>query len=106
MNKIVIAAAAAVLAGSFGSAVAAGDAAAGKAKFAVCAGCHGPTGAGNEPLKYPKLAGLEEAYVAQQLRDFKSGARQTPMAATMKAMTAGLSDADIDNLAAYTATLK
>lgn len=105
MKKIVIVAAALALAGAFGTAVA-GDAAAGKAKFAVCAGCHGPTGAGNEPLKYPKLAGLEEAYVAQQLHDFKSGKRQTPMAATMKAMTAGLNDADIANLAAYVATLK
>jgi cytochrome c553 len=105
MKKIVIAASALVLAGSFGSAVA-GDAAAGQGKYAVCAGCHGPTGAGNEALKYPKLTGLEEAYVAQQLHDFKSGKRQTPMAATMKAMTAGLSDADIDNLAAYIATLK
>ena len=103
MKKTVILAAALVLVGSFGSAVA-GDAEAGKAKYAVCAGCHGPTGAGNEALKYPKLTGLEEAYVAKQLHDFKSGARQTPMAATMKAMTAGLSDADIDNLAAYIAT--
>ena len=85
MKKTVIAVAAIVLAGAFGSALAAGDAAAGKAKFAICAGCHGPTGAGNEALKYPKLAGLEEAYVAQQLHDFKSGKRQTPMAATMKA---------------------
>jgi len=104
MKKIAIFAAL-VLAGSFGNAVA-GDAAAGQAKFAVCAGCHGPTGAGNEALKYPKLAGLEEAYVVQQLHDFKSGKRQTPMAATMKAMTAGLSDADMENLGAYIATLK
>jgi len=106
MKMTIIAAAAIALVGSFGSAIAAGDAAAGKAKFAVCAGCHGPTGAGNEPLKYPKLAGMDEAYAAQQLRDFKSGKRNTPMAATMKAMTAGLSDADMDNLGAYIATLK
>ena len=59
MKMTVIAVAAVALAGSFGSAIAAGDAAAGKAKFAVCAGCHGPTGAGNEVLKYPKLAGRD-----------------------------------------------
>jgi len=105
MKKVLLTAAAISLAVSFGSAVA-GDAAAGKAKFAVCAGCHGPTGAGNAALNYPKLVGLEEAYVAQQLRDFKSGARSGPLAATMKAMTAPLSDADMDNLAAYVATLK
>ncbi|MCB1774029.1 MAG: c-type cytochrome [Gammaproteobacteria bacterium] len=91
-----------VLAGVNGTALA-GNAAAGKAKFAVCAGCHGPTGAGNEALKYPKLAGLEAGYVKQQLVAFKSGARDN---ATMKAMTAGLNETDMDNLAAYIATLK
>lgn len=105
MRKVLLTAACLLLLPAFGSAVA-GDAAAGKAKFAVCAGCHGPTGAGNEVLKYPKLVGLEESYVAQQLRDFKSGKRNTQMAATMKAMTAGLTEADMDNLAAYVATLK
>lgn len=102
MKTTVIAAAAIALAGAFGTAVAA-DAAAGKAKFAVCAGCHGPTGAGNEALKYPKLAGRDAAFVKEQLHAFKSGKRDN---ATMKAMTAGLTDADIDNLAAYVATLK
>ena len=106
MKQTLIVAAAVAMAASFGTVTAAGDAAAGQAKFAVCAGCHGPTGAGNEALKYPKISGLEEAYIAQTLRDFKSGKRNTPMAATMKAMTAGLSDADMDNLAAYIATLK
>ncbi|WP_078121883.1 c-type cytochrome [Thiosocius teredinicola] len=103
MKKCVIAAVALMLAGSIGTAVAAGDVAAGKAKFAVCAGCHGPTGAGNEALKYPKLAGRDAAFVKEQLLAFKSGKRDN---ATMKAMTAGLNDADIDNLAAYVATLK
>ena len=102
MKTNVIAALIVALIGGIGTA-AAGDAGAGKAKFAVCAGCHGPTGAGNEALKYPKLSGLEAAYVKQQLVAFKSGARDN---ATMKAMTAGLNDADMDNLAAYIATLK
>jgi cytochrome c553 len=86
-----------------GSQAVAADAAAGQKKYVLCAGCHGPTGAGNEALKYPRLAGRDAAYVGQQLRAFKSGARDN---ATMKAMTAGLQDVDIDNLAAYVATLK
>ena len=69
----------------------------------ICAGCHGPTGAGNAALKYPKLAGLQAGYVVEQLRAFKNGSREN---ATMKAMTAGLSDADIANLGAYVETLK
>lgn len=102
MKKVVMTVAALSLVATFGTAVA-GDAAAGKAKFAVCAGCHGPTGAGNAALGYPKLSGRDAAFVAEQLRAFKSGARVN---ATMKAMTAGLTEADMDNLAAYVATLQ
>ena len=86
-----------------GSTFAAGDAAAGKAKFAVCSGCHGATGAGNAALGYPKLAGQSAADIAGKLNGYKSGARQN---ATMQAMTAGLSAADIDNIAAYVGTMK
>jgi cytochrome c553 len=81
----------------------AADSAAGQKKYVLCAGCHGPTGAGNEALKYPRLAGRDAAYVAAQLRAFKSGGRDN---ATMKAMVAGLTEQDIDNLAAYIATFK
>ena len=80
-----------------GLANAAGDAAAGKAKSAVCAGCHGAVGVSGNPM-YPNIAGQHSKYVAQSLHDYKSGARNN---ATMKAMVAALSDADIDNLAAY-----
>ncbi len=98
-SKILVAGLLAGLAYGAGAA----DLAAGKAKFAVCAGCHGPTGAGNAALGYPQLAGKDPAYVAQQLRAFKSGQRQS---ATMQAMVSGLSETDIDNLAAYVGTLK
>lgn len=81
----------------------AADLVAGKEKYKVCAGCHGPTGAGNALLGYPQLAGKDAAYVAEQLRAFKSGRRES---ATMKAMVATLSDTDIDNVAAYVATLQ
>jgi cytochrome c553 len=101
MSKIAYFAAFA-LACCFGTASAA-DVAAGKAKYVVCAGCHGPTGGGNEALKYPKLTGRDAAFVRDQLHAFKAGKRDN---ATMKAMTAGLSEADMDNLAAFIATLK
>jgi len=80
----------------------AGDAAAGKAKSATCAGCHGANGISAVPT-YPNLAGQKEAYLAKQITDYKSGARKN---ATMNAMVAGLTDADIANLAAYYAGLK
>lgn len=81
----------------------AADLMAGKEKYKVCAGCHGPTGMGNAALGYPQLSGKDAAYVAEQLRAFKSGRRES---ATMKAMVSGLNDADIDNVAAYVATLQ
>ena len=60
-----------IVAGSlvvFGSAHAAGDAAAGKNKSVMCAGCHGANGQGVPPN--PTLAGKPEADIAQALRDF------------------------------------
>jgi cytochrome c553 len=80
----------------------AGDAAAGKAKAAMCAACHGANGISIAPM-YPNLAGQKEAYLVKQLKDFKAGTRKDPV---MSGMAAPLSDADIENLAAYFASLK
>jgi cytochrome c553 len=80
----------------------AGDVAAGKAKSATCAGCHGANGVSNNPL-WPNLAGQKEAYLAKQLKAFRDGTRQDP---TMSPMAKPLSDADIENLAAYYSSLK
>jgi len=80
----------------------AGDVAAGKSKSGMCAACHGAAGISAIPM-YPNLAGQKEAYIAKQLKDFKSGNRKDPV---MAPMAAGLSDADVANLAAYYASLK
>ncbi|MDO7083909.1 cytochrome c [Pseudocolwellia sp. AS88] len=84
------------------SPVFAGDIAAGKAKTAVCAACHGAMGVSAIPM-YPNLAGQKEAYLVKQLKDFKAGNRKDPV---MAPMAMGLSDADIANVAAYYASLK
>lgn len=84
-----------------GAAYAAGDAAAGKAKAASCAGCHGANGQGVPPN--PALTGKSEAQLVQAMQDYKAGKRAN---AVMKAMVAGLSDQDMANLAAYYASLK
>lgn len=70
---------------------------AGKAKTAVCAGCHGADGNSAAAI-WPKLAGQHASYIAKQLSDFKSGKRKD---ATMQGMVATLSDDDILNVAAY-----
>jgi cytochrome c553 len=80
---------------------AAGDPAAGKAKAAVCAACHGANGQGVPPN--PALVGKSEDDMLQAMKDYKSGKRAN---AVMKGMTAALSDQDMANLAAYYASLK
>lgn len=99
MKKLHLAVAATVM---MASPVFAGDAAAGKAKSTMCAACHGAAGVSMVPT-YPNLAGQKEAYLAKQLKDFKSGKRNDP---TMKGMVAALSDTDMDNLAAYYSSMK
>lgn len=80
----------------------AGDVAAGKAKSAQCAACHGAAGVSPMGL-YPNLAQQKEQYLAKQLNDFRSGARKDP---TMNAMAGGLTDVEIANLSAYYASIK
>jgi len=100
MNKLILAVATATV--MMASPVFAGDAAAGKTKAAMCAACHGAAGISAIPM-YPNLAGQKEAYLAKQLKDFKAGTRKDPV---MSAMAAGLSDADVADLAAYYANIK
>jgi len=54
---------------------AAGDAAKGKARYAVCVACHGADGGGNKALNAPKIAGQEAWYLERQLKNFKAGIR-------------------------------
>lgn len=79
----------------------AGDAAAGKAKAASCGACHGMNGISANEI-WPNLAGQKAGYLVAQLKAFRDGQRQNPM---MSPMAAPLSDADIDNIAAYYSSL-
>jgi cytochrome c553 len=92
----------------FAAAVCAGsaqaDVAAGKSTYAArgCIGCHGAGGV-SVVSTYPSLKGRTAEFVRQNLGDFRSGARKQPV---MNAMAAGLSDTDIENLAAYIDSLR
>jgi cytochrome c553 len=96
MKKIASVVMMSALLGLSGS-VLAGDVEAGKAKAATCAGCHGAAGVSNNPL-WPNLAGQQAGYMVKQMKAFRDGTRNDPM---MSPMAKPLSDADIDNLAAY-----
>ena len=78
-------------------ALATGDAAAGESKVAMCSGCHGSDG-NSMVSAFPKLAGLGEKYMTQQLRLIKSGER---VIVEMTGMLIASSDQDLQDMAAY-----
>jgi cytochrome c553 len=69
----------------------------GSGKAAVCSSCHGPNGNSANP-EWPRLAGQSAAYIATQLRLFKSGVRDNPI---MKPLAGTLSDQDVADVAVY-----
>lgn len=79
-------------------AFAAGDVEAGKRKSLPCAACHGADGDASVDPQYPRLAGQYEDYLAQALREYRSGERSDPI---MMGFASTLSDQDIEDLAAY-----
>lgn len=97
--------------GISGLAHAAGDAAAGQGKAAICGACHGPDGNSPAP-NFPKLAGQGERYLLKQMQDIKAGSK--PGAAEgsgrkvleMTGMLDNLGDQDLADIAAYFAAQK
>ncbi len=79
-----------------------GDAAAGEAKAAACAACHGADGNSADP-QYPKLAGQHERYIARQLGMFKDGTRDNPI---MLGFASTLTPQDARDIGAFFATQK
>jgi cytochrome c553 len=79
-----------------------GDAKAGQAKAAVCGACHGMDGNSTDP-QYPRLAGQNEQYIAEQLGLFKYGVRQNPI---MLGFASALGAQDMRDIGAYFATQK
>ena len=91
-----------LLALAWGHLAKAADIEAGKAKATVCVACHGVDGKASAPV-YPHLAGQNAAYLLKQMKAFKEGSRTEPLMAPFMAM---LTEADMENLAAYYASLK
>lgn len=85
------------------AAAAAADPAAGRAKAqTACAVCHGPDGLASQP-NVPHLAGQPVFYLAEQLRHYRSGRRQHEV---MSVVARPLTDAEIENLAAWYSSLQ
>jgi cytochrome c553 len=85
-----------------GVAQAAGDPAAGKLKFATCAGCHAIPGHANAYPNYhvPRLGGQHPDYVVAALKAYQAGERQHP---TMRANAFPLGEQDMRDIAAFLA---
>jgi cytochrome c553 len=70
---------------------------AGRRKAEVCAPCHGADGNSTDP-NIPSLAGQPRLFTYYQLLQFREGQRTDPQ---MSPVAAGLSDADMQELAAF-----
>jgi cytochrome c553 len=80
----------------------ASDARAGRTKARACVACHGESGISVQP-DAPNLAGQPAIYLAEQLRQFRSGKRPSEV---MAVIGKPLSDAEIDDLAAWYASIE
>jgi cytochrome c553 len=75
---------------------------AGRQRAAACAVCHGQNGLAVAP-DAPHLAGMPTVYFVAQLRAYRSGARRHEV---MAVMARNLSDEDIQQLAAWYASIR
>ena len=82
---------------------AAGDPARGIELRGECSDCHGEDGMGDE--EYPRLAGLDEAYLLEQMKLIQKGERSEE-AEMMLWFFEDLEEQDLADLAAYYASLK
>lgn len=87
-----------------GTALAQGDIEAGRDKAFTCTGCHSAPGMRNAypGFTVPKLGGQHAEYIVIALKAYQSKERTHP---TMQAHAAGMSEQDMQDIAAYFASL-
>lgn len=79
----------------------AADLDAGREKSQTCQACHGVDGNGVGDPQYPIIAGQYAEYLIHTLWSYRDGKRNNPI---MRGFAEGLSDEDIENLAAWFAS--
>lgn len=79
-----------------------GDPVTGKDKAMLCVGCHGEDGNTTSDPDTPKLAGQYGVYIAKQVRNYLASTRSHMI---MSGMATAVSDEDLDDIAAYFASL-
>jgi len=88
--------------GCWTPAAAGADAEAGRQKAQVCVACHGPEGHSTNAL-VPSLAAQPAQFISMELFQFREGNRKDPQ---MTPLAEHLSNADMNDLAAYFAAQK
>ncbi len=78
------------------------DPVAGKALAQACAVCHGPMGLSQLP-NAPHLAGQPAIYLAEQLKNYRSGKRENEV---MNVIAKPLTNQEIDDIAAWFASIE
>ena len=103
-KRFALISAAIVLGGASLAASAAGNASDGEILAYTCLGCHGIDGYRNAYPSYrvPKLGGQKAAYLVVALKGYRDGMRPHP---TMVAHATSLSDQQIEDVAAYLASV-
>jgi cytochrome c553 len=102
MTRTILAVAATLLMLVAANSQAAGDVERGESLAYDCINCHGMQGEGN--FETPAIAGLDEEYIIERLRGFCTG-KLSSMDGIMNTYTEDLSDQDLQDLAAYWASL-
>jgi len=77
----------------------------GREKYVQCASCHGADGRSTVVPQYPKIGGQSGPYIVNALKAYRDGRRLGTFAAMMSEVAKPLTDADIENLAAYIESL-
>lgn len=73
----------------------------------ACAGCHSPTGKGNAPAGFPKLAGQHAQYIVTQLKKFQNEERTNDGdSRAMRDVAARMTDKEMEAVASYIAGLR
>jgi cytochrome c553 len=72
----------------------------------ACMACHGPTGRGNEPAKFPALRGEQSVYIAKQLNAYAAGTRPPGPGGIMPLIAKRLTADDVRNLSSYVQGLR
>ncbi len=72
----------------------------------TCHSCHGKDASTPIMPNYPSIAGQDREYLAQQIKDIKSGARSNGQTAAMKRVMHLVSDEEINAIAIYLSKLE